>query len=497
MTRKDALVSTSAIWRTPAPTVLPAEAVSRRASGHREQASIGHATTATTALSRVTITSRRGRVDLALPVDTILAELLPTILSLTGDHRPDGNSGWVLQRLGGAPFDTAKTVAALGLRDGDVLQLVPAQAPLPEPVFDDVLDAVATVSRERAERWSRSDTRRFAVGVVVGVLCLGASLLAAAGPHLTNGALLAGCFAAVLVVAAAVTSRAYGDSALAAALAWSALPYAALAGPLAVEPYRVVPPTGQIVILGAAGVALAAVLCALGVGGRTAPFWGAVVAAVAALLAGAACTYADATAAGSAAVTVSVLVGVVFLVPALAFRLARIPLPPLPTSASDLRAEGAPEAHVLTAAAVRGDRYLTALVAAIAAVSMGCVVPLVAPGGWGLAFAAVTSVVLVLRARLFVGRAQRLWCLVAGVWCAAAVGVAFAAGHSDQAWLALLFLAVVAAVALAVAVRPADRRPSPVASRFADLIEVVLVISMLPLCGAVLDLYGVVRSLGG
>src|SRR6185437_10796508 len=126
MTRKDALESTSAIWRTPAPTVLPAEAVSRRASGHREQASIGHATTATTALSRVTITSRRGRVDLALPVDTILAELLPTILSLTGDHRPDGNSGWVLQRFGGAPFDTAKTVAALGLRDGDVLQLVPA-----------------------------------------------------------------------------------------------------------------------------------------------------------------------------------------------------------------------------------------------------------------------------------------------------------------------------------------------------------------------------------
>ena len=497
MTRGDALVPTSPIWRPPAPTVLPSAAVPPRAPVNHEQASTGRATTAAAALSRVTITGRRDRVDIALPVDTTLAELLPTILSLAGNHGPDGNTGWVLQRLGGAPFDTAMTVATLGIRDGDVLQLVPAQAPLPEAVFDDVLDAVASVSRERADRWSQSDTRLFAIGVVVSVLCLGAALLATAGPHLNGGAVLASCFAAVLLVAAAVTSRAYGDSTLATALAWSALPYAALAGPLAVEPHRVLPSTGQVVILGAAGVALAAVLGALGVGGRTAPFCGAVVAAVAVLLAGVACTYGDASAAGSAAVTVGVLVGVIPLVPGLAFRLARVPLPALPTSASDLRADGPPEARAMTAVAVRGDGYLTALVAAIAAVSMGCAVPLVAYRGWGLVLAAVVGAVLLLRARLFVGRAQRLWCLVAGVWCAVTVGVAFAVGNSDQARIALLSLAVMAAVALGVAARPADRRPSPVAARFADLVEVVLVISMLPLCGAVLDLYGLLRSLAG
>ena len=497
MTSSDGLVAASPIWRPPVLTVLPSAVVPPRAPVGQEEVPSEHTTTATAALSRVTIASPRGRLDIALPVDAMLAELLPTILSLAGDLGPDRSTGWVLQRLGSAPLDTARTVAALGIRDGEVLQLFPAHAPLPEAVFDDILDAVATASRERADRWSWSDTRRFAIAVVVGVLGSGAVLLVAAGPQLKAAAVVTGCFAVALVVVATVTSRAYGDSGLATALAWSALPYAALTGPFAVEPHNAWPLTAEVVILGAAGVVLAAVLGALGVGGRTPPFSGAVVGALAALLAGVACFYGDASAAGSAAVAVGVMMAVMPLVPALAFRLARIPLPAMPTGASDLRADGPPAGRALTVAAGLGDRHLTALVGAIAAVSIGCALPLAGYGGWGLVLAGVTGVVLLLRARLFVGRVQRLWCLGAGVWCLLAVAVGFAARNSDQALIALSSLVVVASVALAVAARPADQRPSPVAARFADIAEVVLVISMLPLCGAVLDLYGALRSLAG
>ncbi len=54
------------------------------------------------------------------------------------------HGGWVLQKLDDAPFDPASTPSQSGLRDGDLIYLRPRMAQIPDMVFDDVPDVVAT-----------------------------------------------------------------------------------------------------------------------------------------------------------------------------------------------------------------------------------------------------------------------------------------------------------------------------------------------------------------
>ncbi|MDF2711147.1 MAG: hypothetical protein K0R62_6799, partial [Nonomuraea muscovyensis] len=58
-------------------------------------------------LCHVTIVAPRKRVDLALPVDIPLPHVMPGLLRAVDEIGGDNAAGpgWVLQRLGGAPFD--------------------------------------------------------------------------------------------------------------------------------------------------------------------------------------------------------------------------------------------------------------------------------------------------------------------------------------------------------------------------------------------------------
>src|SRR5215813_4026629 len=113
-------------------------------------------------LSRVTIVAPRSRVDLALPSDVPLADLLPVLLNFAGldaraaasDGRPRAESGasddagrrngWSLSRLGGGELDSSFTPAQLEVRDGELLYLRPRGDEVPVTVFDDLVDALAT-----------------------------------------------------------------------------------------------------------------------------------------------------------------------------------------------------------------------------------------------------------------------------------------------------------------------------------------------------------------
>src|SRR5688500_18671840 len=97
------------------------------------------------------------RIDLALPTDVTLADLLPTLLRYAGDGLADdvsARAGWVLARLGGLTMDSSWTLGQHQVRDGELLYPQPLNGGAPRPVFDDVVDAVATAIRGRRVQWS-------------------------------------------------------------------------------------------------------------------------------------------------------------------------------------------------------------------------------------------------------------------------------------------------------------------------------------------------------
>jgi type VII secretion integral membrane protein EccD len=449
--------------------------------------------------ARFTVAGPHGRVDVAVPVDATLTELLPMIVSVAHDNgrESQGSAGWVLQRLGEPPLDPSRTVLALGIRDGDVIRVQPAYAPVPEAVFDDVLDAVATASRERGPTWSSADTRRFSLGLSIAALSLGVVLAAAAGPPWVPSALAAGAMAVIFTAAAAVLSRAFGRTRAGCASAVAALPYSALAGALGVAGTRPLTHlTAASAVVGCAAVIVVAVLAALAVGEHTPQFTGVAVAAAMGLLAGSVCLYGGVAPGSVAVVVLGVSVAATSLLPGLAFRIARVPLPTIPTGVSDLRAQPTPSSgREAQGRAALGDHYLTAFVAASTAIAAICQVPLAFRGPWSVAVAVVASAVLLLRSRLFVRRTQRMCCLIAGAAGLFAVIAAMAVHHADWRVPLLLPLAAAALTCLTPQGERGAHRFSPVFGRAADIIEGVLTLSLLPLCATAAGLLDFVRSL--
>jgi hypothetical protein len=153
---------------------------------------------------RVTVVAPTSRVDVALPEDAPLAELLPEILRLVGgpagvfgattwsDHptarnrapygpTAHGLTGHVLTGRDGIIFDAARTLAEQGVLHGDLLRLRTVDD-LPEaPVHDDVVDAVAEAVLADGRPWT-ADALRTATLVVVSLhLGLAAVVLWLAG----------------------------------------------------------------------------------------------------------------------------------------------------------------------------------------------------------------------------------------------------------------------------------------------------------------------------
>ena len=103
--------------------------------------------TGTTVFSRVTVVAPTTRIDLALPSDVSVADLLPMLLDMAREMTPDGGSrhgGWVLAKLGeSAALDPSQSLSSQGVVDGDILQLRRRSDDPPPPLYDDVVDALA------------------------------------------------------------------------------------------------------------------------------------------------------------------------------------------------------------------------------------------------------------------------------------------------------------------------------------------------------------------
>ncbi|WP_405395392.1 type VII secretion integral membrane protein EccD [Microbispora hainanensis] len=471
--------------------------------GPAQQGALPQATVPLPPLCHVTVVAPRKKADLALPSDIPLPHVMPGLLRAVGEVGGEAAAapGWVLQRLGGPPLDLGQSLGALGVLDGEVLYLRPRDAVMPPAVFDDVADVVATGTKEGGGRWEPRHTRLLGMGVAAALLALGAVVLAlaAAPPRLTAG--VAGAVAVLLVAAGAVVSRAVGQPTAGALVGYAALPHAFLAGLFTPGA------SGAVLILGApnllAGLAYTALVATVGgvlIADGVAGFLGVAVASVAGAV-GAACVMVfGGPGAGAAAVVATALLALSPLIPTLSFRMARVPLPPLPTSAEELRSDNQRiDGPLVLQRTAQAHRYATGMVIAIALAGVAAELLLVRHGGWVADTTAATlALALAMRARVFAGVAQRLWMVLTAV--AGAATLAFAVGTGADAvgevavtigvlWTALL--------ALGLGLWLPAGRPSPFWGRAADILDALLIVALVPFTLGVLDLYSWVRGLSG
>ncbi|MFI7432684.1 type VII secretion integral membrane protein EccD [Micromonospora haikouensis] len=465
----------------------------------------------TVGLARVTISAPQRRVDVALPEQVPLAELLPEVLRHAGEGLADDgerHGGWVLRRTDGAVLATAQALLPQGVRDGEVLHLVPARAQWPELEYDDVVEAIVDGARRRGAAWSPAATRCAALAGAAVPLGVGLLAVLAAGPGPGAGWPVAVAVALLLTLAGAVASRAYGDGATGATLGGYALPYAFATGALAVSSGDPVGPVAPLpwlgapeLLAGAVALLLVAVLGLLGVASRVRVFVaGATVGAGGALAALGGLTL---TAGGAAAILLCALVFALGALPLLAIRLGKMPLPPI-----TLPGDGGPGADAardlpdrarVHAAVARTEEMLTGMLLGHAVLVAGAAVVLVAAGGVaGRLLVAVVCAVLLLRSRLFVAVRHRVPPVVAGLAGAVLLGGVLAVGSGSAGRLALAVGGlVVALLAVAAGTTYARRPASPYLGRTADLVDTALVVSVVPVACAVLDLYERARGLLG
>ncbi|SCF78858.1 type VII secretion integral membrane protein EccD, partial [Streptomyces sp. Cmuel-A718b] len=171
---------------------------------------------------RLTVRAPSVTIDLAVPADVPVADLLPTLLRYVGEEAEEAgldHAGWVLQRLGDAPLDEEATLARAGLADGAVLHLRPHTEALPEARLDDLVDGMAETVGRRLHTWHAGAARGLLVGAAVATVVT--ALVMVFRPGVADSATRAACAAVagvLLLAGAGSASRAVGDRLSATAL---------------------------------------------------------------------------------------------------------------------------------------------------------------------------------------------------------------------------------------------------------------------------------------
>ncbi|GLW05020.1 type VII secretion integral membrane protein EccD [Microtetraspora sp. NBRC 13810] len=455
-------------------------------------------------LCHVTVVAPRRRADLSLPGDIPLPHVLPGLLRALGEADGEHTSGpgWVLQRVGGAPMDLSQSLGALGVLDGEVLYLRPREAVIPPAMYDDLADVVADGVRDGAG-WSREHTRLLGTGVAVVLLVTGAAGLLLSGLPGGPAAVAAGVFALLLLGVAGALSRAMGDSAAGALIGYAALPYGFLTGLFVPAGGDVAGTTGlgapHLLAAFACG-ALVATLAGVLVADGVPAFLGTAIAAVTGVAGSAVVMVSGASGAGVAAVAVTILLALSPVIPSLSFKLARMPMPALPTNAEELRNDNQRlDSSGILEQARQAQRYATGVIIGISMTALVAQVCLVLEGGpMALSMSAVVSLVLIIRTRVFAGLGQRLWLTGSGVAGLVMLAAKLASAGGIVPVIAVgIVLFWVAMITLGLSIKPPAGNTSPFWGRAADIIDITLIVALFPLALGVLDLYAWIRGLSG
>ncbi|MEV6523678.1 type VII secretion integral membrane protein EccD [Longispora sp. NPDC051575] len=457
----------------------------------------------TAGLCRITVKAPKSRLDISLPGDVPFADMLPTLLQYAGtDLAEDGSSqgGWVLSRLGGDVLDSSRTATQLELRDGEILYLTPRSQVAPDYVYDDAVDAVANATVDRGGKWRLSHTRRYSVGLGIAALAGGLLALLFSGATLAAGAVGLG-LGMLLLVLAAVMSRAVGDSMVGAACGLVGAAYGTVGGLLLLAPSEG-GLTALNAVIGATAMVLFVLLAAMAVGDAAPVFVGAGIVAFLFLIGSlAGVLFGGVTAAGGAAIVAAILVLALPSLPMNAYRLAKLPMPTVPSGPADLKTD----AETVDGVKVRrgadtADRFLAGLLGGVAATGLGVLGFVVLGGGMpGVLLGLVMSLVLLTQSRVFSGWLQRTPLLLTGAVGLALVALATFTASSVLLRLVgvLVGLLVVAGISLVYGLSVAGKRISPVWGRTLDIFEILLILAVVPLAAWVWGAYGWIMSIKG
>ncbi|MGW0801884.1 type VII secretion integral membrane protein EccD [Nonomuraea sp. NPDC002799] len=451
----------------------------------------------------LTIVGPRRKADLSLPADIPLPNVLPSLLRALGEVGGDAVSapGWTLQRLGGSPLDLGQSLGSLGVLDGEILYLRPREAVLPPALYDDVADVVASGVRGGRGAWSAKHTRLVGASGATGLLVLGAVGLAVSGMTGLTVTIVAGLLALLLIVTGALLSRAVGDSLAGALIGHAALPYGFVAGLFA-------PSTGGTLLGFGAPHLLAAMACTAlvaAIGGTliadgATGFLGTAIATTVGAICAAVVMVWSASPAGVVGVAVSVLLAFTPLVPTLSFRLAKVPLPAMPTTAEELRNDNQRlDAASIQERTVVAQRYATGMIAAVGIVALVTQALLVLHDGWVPAVMTVSlSLTLIMRARVFRGLGQRIWLVGTGLAGFAMLSMSlFGSGGIVGSLAVAIGMLWLALSAVGIGLWLAMGKPSPFWGRAGDILDLVLIVQLFPLALGVLEVYSWVRGLSG
>jgi type VII secretion integral membrane protein EccD len=461
-------------------------------------------------LARVTVVAPKRRMDVAVPDTMAVGELLPHLLRHAGEDLADEgeqHGGWVLHRATGAALEGTRTLAGQGIRDGELLHLVPRRVDWPELAYDDVVEVIAGAARRASRSWGRSATRRCGLAVAAAVFGLGLATVLLSGPPWPAPAGTALGLAAILAISGILLSRAFADAVAGAVVAASGLPYAFLGGALFTAPgdtpvTRLGAPS---LLLGSAVLLAASVIGYTGVAAVHRVFMAGQVAGLAGLL-GAVLGLAGVSPAGSAAVVLTVVIGLLPGYPLLASWLGRLPVPELPDRPEGiLEDRPLPTRSRVFAAVTRASELLSGMLLAAAVVGAIAMADLVvldrSPAGVLLCLAG--SAALLLRGRLFPTAHQRIPLLVSGLAGLAllALGAVVRAAGPGPRLLALSAIVAAALAALAAGLVYSRRAPSPYAGRLADILDVLAIMALIPLAAVVAGMFdgirGMFASIGG
>jgi type VII secretion integral membrane protein EccD len=249
-----------------------------------------------------------------------------------------------------------------------------------------------------------------------------------------------------------------------------------------------------------------AVLTALGVG-FAAVADGALLFSAALVFTGTLCVPAAIAAAGGVPAQHAAAMGLVIslvlglFVPVTAFRLGGLRLPLLPGTARELTDDIQPVPHQLVV--IRGAatiRYLAALGIGLGAAQALLAVPLVTPGGgWPMLLALAAAAWLLIRTRHVTTTVHRWALLVPAAVLLGGAAIRYAADQHffDRATLVLPVLVLVGALLAVGSGTMPGRRFAPYWGRAVEILETFVAVAMLPLLGAVLDVYQAMRAWTG
>ena len=459
--------------------------------------------TGTTVFSRVTVVAPRTRIDVALPADVAVADLLPMLLDMAKEVTPDGGArhgGWCLAKLGDSPLEPSRTLGSLGIVDGDMLQLRRRNENPPPPLYDDVVDAIAESSPDSFRPWTKETANR--IGYVAGTLALlTASVAVFLGGPVSGGsaiaaAVIAGVTAVIAVAVGAVIVRAYkAPTAGVLVAAAGGLPMAFVSGvyivPNGLGAANFLLGCGLMAIVASASIML------LGTGVTT--FIAAGTASVFGVLAFAVGTLIDHPAPGIAAGAAAAALAGISMLPRLTIQLAKLPLPNVPGSAEDLKEDsGFPDYQSIERRAGLAHEYMTGMIIGCGVVAaVGAVISATSPDMWGVILAVVVTLVLLLRGRTYANGSQAVALLATGMLSGGGVlvGWLIAADSFDRLLWVFGALVLISAAALILGVVFPEQRFSPPLRRSVEIVEAICIASVLPLALAVMNLYVTLRHL--